>query len=87
MSNCIQEVQTIFSTTLLRDVTSPSVDLLESGVLDSMSFVELLLNLEQHFGMSFDVMNLELENFRSIETIAALVSDRLQTKFDKGSNA
>ena len=49
------------------------LDLFDSGVLDSLAFVELLLRLEQDFGVSVSVDDLELENFRTIERIAAFV--------------
>jgi D-alanine--poly(phosphoribitol) ligase subunit 2 len=74
MSKCVDEIQTIFSDVLLRKGVTPSTDLLESGLLDSMSFVELLLNLEQRFGYTPNLAELDLEHFRSINKIAELVS-------------
>jgi acyl carrier protein len=59
---------------LLRKGITPSTDLLESGLLDSMSFVELLLQLEQRFGYTPHLVDLDLEHFRSINRIAELVS-------------
>ena len=74
MSDCVDEIQTIFSDVLLRKGITPSTDLLESGLLDSMSFVELLLNLEQRFNYTPNLAELDLEHFRSINKIAELVS-------------
>ena len=74
MSDCVEEIQSIFSDVLLRKGVTPSTDLLESGLLDSMSFVELLLNLEQRFGYSPNLADLDLEHFRSINKIAELVA-------------
>ena len=74
MSDCLREIQVIFSDVLLRDVALPTTDLLETGVLDSMALVELLLSLEQRFGFRVNIMELDLENFRSIEKIADFVS-------------
>jgi D-alanine--poly(phosphoribitol) ligase subunit 2 len=66
----------LFLAALKLDVPSPDTDLFEAGVLDSMAFVELLLNLEREFGLKVAVEDLELENFRSIAKIADFVMAR-----------
>ena len=58
-----------------RDVPSGDVDLFESGVLDSIGFVELLAALEQEFGFVFQLEDLEIDNFRSVRTIAAFIGE------------
>jgi methoxymalonate biosynthesis acyl carrier protein len=58
------------------EIPSADADLFETGAMDSLAFVELLLLLEQEFGVSVSVDELELENFRSIERIAELVVTR-----------
>lgn len=73
MSKCVDEIKTIFSEVLYRDVRSPQDDLFETGLLDSMGLVELLFNLEQRFGFVPDMSQLDLEQFRSIESIARVV--------------
>ena len=55
------------------DVPSPDVDLLESGVLDSLQLVELLLLVEQHFGRRIPIETIELDDLRSLERLAALL--------------
>lgn len=42
MSQCIEQIETIFSKILYRNVESPQTDLFETGLLDSMGLVELL---------------------------------------------
>jgi len=73
MSDCVERVRKIFSEKLLLDVQSSDIDLLDSGILDSMAFVELLLNLENEFGFQVAMETVDLENFRSISRIAELV--------------
>lgn len=73
MSDCLNRLTKIFSEKLLVEVGSSETDLLDSGILDSMSFVELLLNLEQEFGFQVAIESLDMENFRSISRIAELV--------------
>ena len=71
-----ERITSVFSTALNRDVPSAELDLFESGVLDSLGFVELLLQLEREFGVTTSVEDLEVENFRSIANIADFVLAR-----------
>lgn len=68
------KIQRIFLDAMNVDVPSPDTDLFESGVLDSMSLVDLLVTLEQEFGWKARLEDIEIANLRSIETIARLVS-------------
>ena len=69
-------VAKVFNDALDVYVPSPTTDLLESGILDSQKFVELLLHLEQTFDVKVDLEDFEIDNFRSIETIASLLARR-----------
>ena len=60
---------------LLVEVDSPDMDLLANGALDSMRLVDLLLLLEQRFGLNAPLETLDLENFRSVRKIAELISN------------
>lgn len=64
----------IFSEKLSITVASPTVDLLETGLVDSVTLVELLLELEQRFGVTLPLEALEIEDFRTITRIANLVT-------------
>jgi D-alanine--poly(phosphoribitol) ligase subunit 2 len=66
----------VFSNALHRDVPSDDIDLFEAGLLDSLAFVDLLLQLEREFGVRTSVEDLEVENFSSIARIADFVSAR-----------
>jgi D-alanine--poly(phosphoribitol) ligase subunit 2 len=59
-------------------VESPDVDLLETGLIDSIGLVELILQLEDRFGVSLPMDTLEIDDFRSINRIADLIT-RLST--------
>jgi D-alanine--poly(phosphoribitol) ligase subunit 2 len=69
-------VAAIFSEVLNRDVPSVDTDLFESGVLDSLAFVELLLQLEREYGVTTSVEDLDADNFRTIACIAQFVAAR-----------
>jgi len=64
----------IFSQHLNIEVPTSDTDLLVMGIIDSLALVELLLRLEQGFGVQISVDDLELENFRSLDSIARFVA-------------
>jgi acyl carrier protein len=64
----------LFATALNLEVPSPDTDLFDTGALDSLALVELLLQLEQEFGVTTAVEDLEVQNFSSIRRIAAFVA-------------
>jgi D-alanine--poly(phosphoribitol) ligase subunit 2 len=71
-----ERIAEIFSAALHLDVPSHDTDLFENGVLDSLAFVELLLQLEREFGVTTTVDDLDAETFRSIACIADFVMAR-----------
>lgn len=70
----------VFSQELHIEVPSVKTDLFDSGILDSQRLVELLLHLEQSFNTRIEAEDLEIENFRCIEKIAALIQQRQDAK-------
>ena len=58
------------------EIPSADTDLFDTGVLDSLAFVELILHLEREFGVTTSVDDLEINNFRSIARIASYVTAR-----------
>jgi acyl carrier protein len=60
----------LFSEKLHVEVASLETDLMQSGALDSLTLVELLLYLEQGLGIKIPLEDLDLDNFRSIARIA-----------------
>jgi D-alanine--poly(phosphoribitol) ligase subunit 2 len=55
-------------------VESPDANLLESGLVDSIGLVELTIQLEDRFGVALPMELLELDDLRSINTIADLIT-------------
>jgi acyl carrier protein len=66
-------VSAVFSDVLHVEVPSTDTDLFDGGILDSQRFVELIFQLEQNFQTHIDIQDFEIENFRCIEKIAALI--------------
>ncbi len=71
-----ERVARLFATRLHIEVASMDTDLFDTGALDSLGFVELLVQLENEFGLRASPEDLELKNFRSISSIADFVMAR-----------
>jgi acyl carrier protein len=69
------KINALFSKQLNLQVPSLETDLVEAGMLDSLTFVELLFQLEQEFGTKVSIEQLEIDNFRSIAKIAEFVAN------------
>lgn len=70
----IERLGAVFVERFHIEVSSPDIDLLESGILDSFQFVELLLELEQRFGFRIKLDDIELDDLRTLKRIARLVA-------------
>jgi len=71
-----QKLTELFAKKLNLEVASIDTDLVGTGLLDSLALVELLAQLEETFGVTISIDDLELENFRSIASIARFVDQR-----------
>lgn len=74
VSEAQARVQAIFRDRMEVEVPSADTDLFESGLVDSLTFVELLVHLEEEFGRRISLDELELEDLRSIDRIARVMS-------------
>jgi D-alanine--poly(phosphoribitol) ligase subunit 2 len=69
----VDDIRSVLRDHLHVVVDSPDVDLLESGSVDSIGLVELILQLEERFEVSLPMDALEIDDFRTIHTIADLI--------------
>jgi acyl carrier protein len=80
VGNTIQDaVVRIFRDKLDVEISSSETNLLETGIIDSLKFIDLVYNLEQEFGITMPIESLEVDQFRTIADIVLLVS-RLQSQ-------
>ena len=56
---------------------SPRMDLLETGLLDSLLLVDLIFHIEETYGVRFDSDQVNPSNFRTVEDIVAVVLGQL----------
>jgi acyl carrier protein len=84
----VHEIQAFLLEKLSIQLESIEMDLLEAGVLDSMAQVNLLLHIEEHFGLRLPMENLEIDSFRTVANIVDLVANysRLQTESPVSTN-
>jgi acyl carrier protein len=52
---------------------SPRMDLLETGLLDSLLLVDLIFHIEESYGVRFDSDQVNPSNFRTVEDIVGVV--------------
>jgi len=78
-SSLTDQICDLFESELDVDVPDLTTDLLEAGLLDSMVFVDLIMHLETTFLIEVPVAELEFDQFRTVNGIAAFVSGILET--------
>jgi acyl carrier protein len=63
---------------------SPDIDLMETGTIDSLTFVELIARLEQEFSLRIPLSDVDLNDFRSIARIGEFIRQRLPDSEARG---
>ncbi len=72
----VARVTALFAEQLNVEVPAADTDLFETGILDSLRFVELLAALEEAFGIRVAVEELEIDDFRTVWRIAQFLARR-----------
>ena len=74
----LERLRALFLRHLHLEVPSADTDLLESGLLDSLQLVDLLVLIEEEFGRRISLEAIELDDLRSLARLAQLVSTSAQ---------
>jgi acyl carrier protein len=69
----LPKLREIFAEHLHVELPPDEAGLISGGFVDSLALVELLLQIEQEFGVSPDFEQLELEDFESLAAVEQLV--------------
>jgi len=64
----------IFEDALNVTAPDPDADVIESGLIDSLTLVTLIFELEQEFDVQVPLESLDVEDFRTIANIARTIS-------------
>lgn len=73
----IEILQEILGNNIDAEEIDSSKSLLEEGILDSMSVIDVVLKIEEKFGFEFKNEEMLLENFNSIDMILKCVEGYL----------
>jgi D-alanine--poly(phosphoribitol) ligase subunit 2 len=71
-----ERIAQLFTDRLKTEVPTVDTDLFETGILDSLRFVELLAAIEERFGVRVSVEQLEIDDFRTLSRIAQFVGGK-----------
>jgi acyl carrier protein len=78
------QVRELVQLVLNAHIGSDDTDIVETGLLDSLALVELLVGIEREFNVQVELESLDLDNLRSVRSIAQMVFD---TKHGPGPGA
>ena len=70
------EILTILREDIDIEVPSPDSELLDSGLLDSIKLVDLIVVLEKRFEVQLDLISLDFGDLESVQSLARLVERR-----------
>jgi acyl carrier protein len=76
----VRDLGRLFAEKLHIDVPSPDTDLIETGLLDSLRLVELLLHIESELGSHIALEEVDLDDLRSTRRMAGLIDGRLHAR-------
>lgn len=74
VESSIEHMVQLFLLELNLDVPDPDTDLIEEGLLDSLMLVELIVHLEDRYGIEVSLDDLELDHFRSLRRVSQFIA-------------
>lgn len=80
-SSLRQEVHALLEESLLVDIPTSDTDLFETGLLDSLGLVDLLVQLEERYGLTISA-DLNVDDYRSVDAISEYVARYATTSHD-----
>ena len=69
-----ERIASLFANEMSLQIPSVDTNLFDTGVLDSLAFEQLLLHLQQEFGVTMSIDDLKMDHFKSIARIAEFVA-------------
>ena len=78
-TDVIQQIRSIFSTQLSIEIADEDTDLLDTGLIDSLTMVDLLTHLESNYGFTVVMEELDVEYFRNLKSIARYVQQSCES--------
>ena len=75
-STLAHQISALFAEKLHLQVPSVDTDLIDTGLVDSLTFVEFLAQLEAGFGIRVSLEDLEIDRFRTTSSIARFIASK-----------
>jgi acyl carrier protein len=72
----VRDLTALFREKLFIDVPSADTDLIDSGLLDSLQLVQLLLHVERDLGYRIPLDEIDLDDLRSLARLACVIAAR-----------
>lgn len=72
--NIPEKISTIVCKTLTIDQIDIDKDLFESGLIDSLSLIQLMMELEEGFEITISPEELDVEDYRSVRTMSKMIT-------------
>jgi acyl carrier protein len=72
----VRALTALFRDKLFIDVPSADTDVIDTGLLDSLQLVQLLLHIEQQLGVRIPLEEVALDDLRSIARLAGVITAR-----------
>ena len=72
----IEIIEEISNRTDLKN--NPNIDLLDSDIIDSLTFIELISALEDEFDIEIQPTQIPADTWRNIESITNMVEDKIK---------
>jgi len=71
--NVSEKISTIVSKALTIEKVDIDKDLFESGLLDSLSLIQLMVELEEGFAITITPEELDVEDYRTVRTMSKMI--------------
>ena len=68
-----RQLLTLVSKRVNVEIPSAEMDLIEMGIMDSLALVDLLLRIEEEFGVRIPLEELEVDDLRSVAGLAQVI--------------
>lgn len=75
----VERVRTLVRDVVSVEVPSDETDLIESGLIDSLTLITMIAEIEQEFQVQLALEDLDVEQFRTVQRMAQFVSEALLT--------
>ena len=72
----VNNLTKLFRDELFIDVPSADTDLIDSGLIDSLQLVRLLVHVEREFGSRIPLGEIEVDDLRSLARLARVIMMR-----------